>query len=264
MSVDGYSETAGVKREVQERFGKAAANYAVSTVHVGGQDLEAMVSAAALDGGAQTARLLDVGTGAGHTAFAFAPHVATVEALDLTQEMLDEVAKGARERRIDNVHCQLGDAEAMPYPESHFDIVTSRLCAHHFPHPEAFVCEVARVLRPDGLFLLVDSSSPEDAALDTFFNAFELLRDPSHVRNHSCRDWARMLGDAGLSCEALGSWMLRQDFEGWVERIGTPDPEISALRRLMARSPVEAREALVIGSPGPYDFSMPVALLQGS
>jgi hypothetical protein len=33
---------------------------------------------------------------------------------------------------------------------------------------------------------------------------------------------------------------------------------------MLDRAPAELREALVIGSPGPHDFSIPVALLQGS
>ena len=104
-----------------------------------------MLIASGLDD-AHPGHLLDVGTGAGHTAFAFAPHIAEVEALDLTQEMLDQVERGAQERGLTNIHCQLGDAEALPYPDDTFDFVTSRLCAHHFQNAPAFVREVARVL----------------------------------------------------------------------------------------------------------------------
>ena len=95
-------------------------------------------------------------------------------------------------------------------------------------------------------------------------NAIEVLRDPSHVRDHRVSEWEAMFSAAGLTPVLHQRWGLELDFDSWVERIGTPDPEISALRRLMDRSPVEVREALAIGRPGPYDFSMPVALLQGS
>ena len=182
-----------VKHTVQRRFGRAAAHYAVSATHVGGPDLDAMLAASDLTEPGGTGRLLDVGTGAGHTAFAFAPFLDHVEALDLTQEMLDQVSRGARERGLSNIHCRRGDAEDLPYPDGSFDIVTSRLCAHHFADVRAFVHEVARVLRPAGSFLLIDSFAPEDAAQDTFFNCFELLRDPSHVRNHSRSQWQALL-----------------------------------------------------------------------
>jgi len=258
----------GVKRAVQEKFGEAAASYATSPVHVGGPDLDAMVLAAELGGaGGPPPRVLDVGTGAGHTAFAFAPHAAHVEALDLTQEMLDEVGKGARARGLENIHCQLGDAEALPYPDQHFDVVTSRLCAHHFPHPDEFTREAARVLRPGGVFLLVDSVSPGAPALDTFFNAFELLRDPSHVRNHSRADWRRMFDGAGLSCEVLGAFMLLQEFSAWVERIGTTPTAVAHLRTMFDAADADARAAFDISWPGSGGaeaaIGIPCALLRG-
>ena len=236
----------GVKEAVQERFGRAAAQYAVSRTHAEGRDLATLVAAAPLSGARGAARLLDVGTGAGHTAFAFAPLVAEVEALDLTQEMLDQVERGARERGLSNIHCQLGDAEDLPYPDDAFDVVTSRLCAHHFQDVPSFVREVARVLRPNGTLLLMDSMAPEDAVHDTFFNAFELLRDPSHARNHSLSEWRAMLGEAGFETEPLGEWMLDQEFEAWVERIDTPPTAVAHLRFMFENADERTREAFAI------------------
>jgi len=253
-----------VKTAVRESFGRAAAGYAVSRVHVGGLDLEAMVEAAGPTSALRGAKLLDVGTGAGHTAFAFAPHVQSVEALDLTQQMLDQVQAGARARSLANVRCRLGDAEALPYPDAGFDIVTSRLCAHHFPDVPRFVREVARVLKPDGAFLLVDSMAPEDAANDTFFNAFELLRDPSHVRNHSRSQWQAMLGAAGFRSEVLGGWMLAQPFDAWVERIGTPPTAVAHLRFLFDHAREDARRefAIALDAAGMRTIGVPCGLIR--
>lgn len=237
--------TSSPKDTVRQTFGRAAASYAVSATHVGGPDLEAMLVASGLDT-AHPGRLLDIGTGAGHTAFAFAPRIAKVEALDLTQEMLEQVERGARARGLTNIHCQLGDAEALPYPDDSFDFVTSRLCAHHFQDVRAFVGEVARVMQPAGTFLLEDSMAPEEAALDTFFNTFELLRDPSHIRNYTRSQWQGMLAEVGLRSEMLGEWMLEQDFEDWVVRIGAPEMAVAQLRHLLAGAPEAVREAFAI------------------
>ena len=86
------SSSAGrtVKSAVQQQFGRAAAGYAVSAVHVGGPDLAAMLAEAQDIAGLSGARVLDVGTGAGHTAFALAPHVATVDAVDLTRSSISD------------------------------------------------------------------------------------------------------------------------------------------------------------------------------
>jgi ubiquinone/menaquinone biosynthesis C-methylase UbiE len=251
------------KQAVRQTFGRAAANYAVSSTHVGGPDLEAMLLAAGLSG-RHPGRLLDIGTGAGHTAFAFADRIAQVEALDLTQEMLDQVESGARQRGLTNVHCQLGDAEALPYPDASFDFVTSRLCAHHFHDARAFVGEAARVLRPGGTFLLEDSMAPEDAGLDTFFNAFELLRDPSHVRNYSRSQWQGMLSEEGFSCEILGEWMLEQDFEAWTRRIRTSEPGVAQLQFLFETAHADTREAFAIATEpdGVVSIGIPSALIR--
>jgi SAM-dependent methyltransferase len=257
---------ATVKSAVRDRFGRAAAGYAVSPVHVGGPDLEAMVAAAELESPGEGRVLLDVGTGAGHTAFAFAPRVECVDALDLTQEMLAQVAAGAHARGLANVHCRLGDAEALPYADTTFDLVTSRLCAHHFQDVPRFVREVARVLKPAGTFLVVDSMAPEDAANDTFFNAFELLRDPSHVRNHSRSQWQRMLGDAGLRCEVLGNFLLEQPFDAWVERIGTPPTAVAHLRFLFDNAREDARREFSIGfdASGGRTIGIPCGLIRAN
>jgi len=234
---------------VHQTFGRTAANYAASRTHNSGPDLEALVAAARLSE-THPQRLLDIGTGAGHTAFAFAPHVARVEALDLTQEMLEQVEVGARERGLANIHCQRGNAEALPYPDASFELVTSRLCAHHFHDVGKFVAEVARVLRPGGTFLLEDSMAPEDAELDAFFNDFELLRDPSHVRNHASSEWQAMLEAVGLASERLGEWMLEQEFETWTRRIGASESATAELRELFERAGTRAREAFAISLEG--------------
>jgi ubiquinone/menaquinone biosynthesis C-methylase UbiE len=250
-----------VKRSVEKQFAAVAANYASHPVMSSGPELGRMVEIGVSSG---AERVLDLGCGAGHTALAFAPQVAEVIAIDLAEAMLAEGRRLAGERGIGNVAFRLGDVEQLALPDSSFDVVTSRFSAHHYPAPERALAEVVRVLRPGGTFLLVDSVAPEAHGCDSYLNAIEVLRDPSHVRDHRVSEWEAMFAAAGLTPVVHECWGLELDFDSWVERIGTPDPEISALWRLMDRSPVEVREALAIGRPGPYDFSMPVALLQGS
>ena len=91
---------------------------------------------------------LDIATGAGHTAAAFAPHVARVIASDLTEEMLQEAAKLAAAKGFANMETARADAEALPFEDARFDLVTCRIAAHHFPDVPTFVAEVWRVLKP--------------------------------------------------------------------------------------------------------------------
>ena len=82
------------KSVVQEQFGATAAHYLTSKPHAKGKSLERLVELVKPQPGW---RALDVATGAGHTAYAFAPHVARVWASDITEEMLalvrEEIAK---------------------------------------------------------------------------------------------------------------------------------------------------------------------------
>src|SRR5215468_4102340 len=55
-----------------------------------------------------------------------------------------------------------GAAEDLPYAEASFDVVTSRVSAHHYARPRRAVQEAARVLRPGGLLVVSDSVAPED------------------------------------------------------------------------------------------------------
>ncbi len=76
--------------------------------------------------------MLDVATGGGHVAYTFAPHVERVWASDITQEMLDMVKKEAAKRGLANVRTTYAKAEALPFEDESFDLVTCRIAPHHF------------------------------------------------------------------------------------------------------------------------------------
>ncbi len=249
-----------VSASIQERFGRAAAAYAASPVHRGGPDLDAMLAAAELSG---RERVLDLGCGPGHAAAAFAPHAAEVVGLDLTEAMLAEARRLASLRGMANLRFERGDAARLPFAAGSFERVTSRLSAHHYADPAAVLREVARVLAPGGCFLLVDTVAPEDPARDSFLNAFELLRDPSHVRDHSVAQWCELFRGAGLAPEPLGSFRIHQDFTPWVERIGTSAEAVVGLRALFDAAPDEVRGAFDIRGAGEYGFSLDLALIRG-
>jgi ubiquinone/menaquinone biosynthesis C-methylase UbiE len=253
----GVKESQSVNQSVQDQFGRVAENYAASFVHKQGPDLDAMLEQAALLG---DERVLDVGCGTGHTTLAFAARAREIEGLDLTEAMLEQGRRMAEERGIANLRFRRGDVEALPYPDTSFDLVTSRFSAHHYAHAERALREIARVLKRGGTLLLADSVAPEEAAQDTFFNAIEVLRDPSHVRNHSVSQWRRMLTEAGFEADLLGRWPLTLDFEDWVKRMRTPALAVSQLRATLAGATREIQRAFAIGEK---TFTIPTALLRG-
>lgn len=252
-----YTNTDG-KTMVRDQFSAAAFNYSVSAVHAQGPDLARMVAAGAATG---RERVLDAGSGAGHTALAFAPHVAQVVAVDLSQAMLAQGARLAVERGLTNVDFRLGDVEHLPFADGEFDLAASRYSAHHWPHPQRGLAELRRVLRPGGRFLLSDIVSFDDFTCDTYLQAMELLRDPSHVRDHTLRQWLDMLTDAGFEAEVVFTFPVRLDFDDWVKRIGTSATGVAALRTLLDGAPQEVRAALAVEAG--HAFTLQGAVLRG-
>lgn len=246
-------------RLVQKNFGAAAADYVTSKVHASGQDLVWLVENATLSG---NERVLDVATGGGHTAFALAPYAAEVVALDLTRPMLEVAQKEANARGLKNISYVEGDAQTLPFANESFDVVACRQAPHHFPRVQQAVSEWARVLKPGGKLLLIDSTSPEDDETDAVLHAIESLRDPSHVRNHRISEWSAYLNAAGLRVRSTRAESIFLDIPSWTQRMRTPPESVATIERLMREAAPAVRERLRFeerdGAPG---FTLPIALI---
>jgi ubiquinone/menaquinone biosynthesis C-methylase UbiE len=228
-----------IKDRVRTGFGAVAENYVRSEAHARGEDLRRMVELARLRG---DERVLDVATGGGHTALAFAPHAREVVASDLTPQMLEAAASYVRDRGAANVSFVHADAEALPFADASFDVVTCRIAPHHFPDARRFVGEVARVLVPGGRFLLDDNVAPEEPQLDEFMNRFERWRDPGHVRARTLGEWRAWIEESGMQIEHAETARKPYVFEEWTARIGMPEGEREALSAWLAAAPPECRE----------------------
>jgi ubiquinone/menaquinone biosynthesis C-methylase UbiE len=211
---------------VQEQFGKTAASYLTSKPHALGKSLERLV---ALTGPQPRWRMLDIATGGGHVAYAFASRVDRVWATDITHEMLDLVKREAATRGLANVRTAYAKAEVLPFEDESFDLVTCRIAPHHFESIPHFLSEARRVLAPGAVLGLVDNVVPEGSVGD-YINAFERFRDPSHLRAWTMAEWREALTAAGLVIgheEQIGKTM---EFGSWAAR---HDPTMRRLLRSM-------------------------------
>ncbi len=235
---------------VRRQFGANAANYATSTVHAKGASLVRLVE---LMEPREHWRLLDVATAAGHTAFAFAPHVGEVVASDLVDEMLAVAREQAATRGFDNVSFELADAESLPFADDSFDAVTCRIAPHHFTDPPRFVEEVARVLRPGGRFGLVDNVVDREAA--DFVNDWERKRDPSHVRALGIEEWLTIFEAAGLVPVVVELLSKRMAFKAWADNMSVPEEVRVELLAELDSAPAAAATYLrpELGEPGDED-----------
>ncbi|MGH7361552.1 MAG: class I SAM-dependent methyltransferase [Candidatus Methylomirabilales bacterium] len=247
-------------REAAAQFGRQAAHYATSRAHGTGDSLAVMVALAHLTG---TERVLDVATGTGFNAFAFAAGARAIVALDLTAAMLAEARRLAAERSVANVTFVQGLADALPFAARAFDVTTCRIAPHHFPSVPAFLAEVVRVTRPGGRVILGDTSSPEEAALAAWHNRVEALRDPSHIRNYTATEWRAFAEAAGLTVTGLDTGCRSHlAFGDWVRRSGTDPARVAALRQAFADPPPGVAAAFQLQGEGEaLTFAWPVTIV---
>ena len=249
-----------VERDVRrsdEQYTPIASAYVTSAIHAQGRDLPRMVELAGLPAGA---RLLDIGTGAGHTALAFAAGGVEVVGLDMTRAMLDQARVLASERgaRFDAVQSY---AELLPFANGAFDAVACRYCAHHFRDNPRAIREMGRVLRPGGVLVFVDHVAPEDDEADAFVNRLDWLRDPSHNREPRLSEYERWFADANLTIDRIEPFRETIVVDQWFARARTAHDREAEARALLTSAPVNLRDTFAI-SDDPVSFELHMVLLR--
>ena len=190
--------------------------------------------------------MLDIGTGAGHTALALAPRVSEVILTDPVDAMLATARRLFQTAGLWNAQFVRASAEQLPFPKASFDIVTTRLAAHHFDDVALAMGQVARVLRPGGVFIFVDTTAPEDLESAAYQDEVELLRDPTHKRIHTERNWAAFIEQAGFRVEKSEVVLKAHDFEPWLERGGEDETTQQRVRTRFLEAPASAVRDLEI------------------
>jgi ubiquinone/menaquinone biosynthesis C-methylase UbiE len=235
----------------QQRFTQYAQGYVTSKAHAKGAELERLVEIA------QPRRdwsVLDVATGGGHTALAFAPHVARVVATDVTPRMLEKAEAYVTGQGVTNVAFKPADAMNLPFEDGTFDLVTCRIAPHHFIDCARFVHESTRVLHAGGLLLVQDHVLPYDEEAARTVDAFERLRDPSHNRAFNDLEWRGMFGETGLAVEHTEQIVKQHTFLDWAQRQGCTPEVVAQLTEMMQQAPATARDWMQ-----PQDWGTPEA-----
>ncbi|MGI8525328.1 MAG: class I SAM-dependent methyltransferase [Pseudolabrys sp.] len=242
------------KTLVQEQFGKTAAHYLTSKPHAKGKSLERLVE---LTSPQKDWRMLDVATGGGHVVYTFAPHVARVWATDITQEMLDQVKGEAQKRGLGNIRATYAKAEALPFEDNSFDLVTCRIAPHHFDSIPDFLSEVHRVLKPGAILAIVDNVVPAGSVGD-YVNAFERLRDPSHLRAWTMDEWRDALRTEHLTLGHEEQIYKQMEFKSWAARYD--DTMKSLLRAMLTQAAPDVKSVL---EPNGADSDLTFRLCEG-
>jgi SAM-dependent methyltransferase len=189
-----------------DTWSERAEAYRQSDAHREGRDLELFAE------WAEGRTALDVATGGGHVARVLREAGLEVVTIDSAPGMNPTV---------------VSRAEEIPFADASFDVVACRVGAHHFQDPAGALKEMARVSR--ALVLIADNLYLGEDGEEA-----DVLHDPTHIRNYSEEEWREMFEAAGLEVEAFEREDKRIDFQGWLDRAGTPEEDGSRTEELLA------------------------------
>jgi ArsR family transcriptional regulator len=98
----------------------------------------------------------DIGTGTGGMLPLLSEFAEKIVAVDISQEMLRRAKARARAMGLENVDFLKADLRDLPLEDASVDAAFATLVLHHAPHPGAAVKEIARILRPGRVLVVVD------------------------------------------------------------------------------------------------------------
>ena len=183
--------------------------YRTSVTHATGDDLDAVVE---LCNPHEGVKALDVATGGGHVARRLRELGAEVVTTDSSPGMQPDVV------------CR---AEDLPFADGSFDVVVSRIAAHHFEDLGKAIGEMARV--SNRVLVIEDMLYRTEEEQEA-----EKLRDPTHVRSLSAEEWRELLQSAALEIEQELYFSKEHDMDEWLARTGCTGVEAARVRELLA------------------------------
>jgi ubiquinone/menaquinone biosynthesis C-methylase UbiE len=152
--------------------------------------------------------VLDVGCGTGSLTLAaktIAGPAGQVHGIDPSPEMIVVSRRKAARARAD-IDFRVAVVEDLPFPDSSFDVVLSSLMLHHLPDDlkRKGFAEIARVLKPGGVFFAVDLATGSNAFLGR-----RLARHFIHKSQDDLASLTPMLAEAGFRDVTTGQMKIR-------------------------------------------------------
>jgi len=187
-------------------WSERAQAYVDSDTHREGRDLDLLVE------WAEGETALDVATGGGHVARRLRKAGFNVVTVDAAPGMHPDVV------------CR---AEDLPFADSSFDTVATRIAPHHFSDIREAVTQIARVAKR---VLLVEDTLFESEEMEEIER---LYHDPTHVRSYSEEEWRSFLEDAGLEVEQVAFEEKWRNVDAWCERTGCVGADLVRVKELL-------------------------------
>lgn len=158
-------------------------------------------------GAADGARILDVATGTGEQAFAFARQGYEVIGIDLSEAMLNIAHQ---KNKYGNVKFEVADATTLRFPSNSFDVVCVSFALHDMPLfiREKVLKEMVRVTKPKGTIVIVDYDLPRNPIGRALIYHLITLYEGEYYKQFIASDLEALLGKTGIEINAKLSVLL--------------------------------------------------------
>ncbi|GAA4108662.1 bifunctional demethylmenaquinone methyltransferase/2-methoxy-6-polyprenyl-1,4-benzoquinol methylase UbiE [Aquimarina addita] len=171
--VTPYNDTNKTKKEqVTEMFDTISGNYdGLNRVISFGIDIKWRKKVVQLVANTKPEKILDVATGTGDLAINLVETGASeIIGLDISAGMLEVGRDKIQKKKLNSVITMvLGDGESLPYEDNYFDAITVSFGVRNFEHLEKGLTEIYRVLKPGGIFIVLETSIPTKAPYKQFY-----------------------------------------------------------------------------------------------
>ena len=154
----------GKKEQVAQMFDTISGNYdGLNRVISFGIDIKWRKKVLQLVSDKNPKTVLDIATGTGDLAILMTETTAEkIIGLDISAGMLDVGRKKIEAKKLSNkIEMILADSENMPFENDTFDAITVAFGVRNFETLEKGLAEILRVLKPNGIFVILETSVPE-------------------------------------------------------------------------------------------------------
>lgn len=153
----------GKKEQVAKMFDTISGNYdGLNRVISFGIDQNWRKKVLQLVAAKNPKQILDIATGTGDLAILLAKtNAEKIIGLDISAGMLDVGRKKVTAKNLNNrIELILGDSENIPFGDNSFDAITVAFGVRNFETLDKGLSEILRVLRPNGIFVILETSNP--------------------------------------------------------------------------------------------------------
>ena len=154
----------GKKEQVAQMFDNISGNYdGLNRVISFGIDVSWRKKVLQLVANTYPKTILDIATGTGDLAILMTKtNAEKIIGLDISAGMLEVGRKKIEDRKLsDKIEMILADSENMPFEDNTFDAITVAFGVRNFENLEKGLSEILRVLKPNGIFVILETSIPE-------------------------------------------------------------------------------------------------------